>query len=91
MKYSHAGEMSYEVFSKFYNTCTLIEPVLLYECGIGGVNKYREVSVILHKACTYFLGASRRASNLALRGDMVWHSCNVNQFLETIRLCLRII
>ena len=86
-KFCHAGGMSYDVYTKLYTT--LVEPVLFYGSGIWGINKYKEVQYVQNKACKYFLGAGKNASNLATRGDMGWPSVTVTQRTEVCRLLLR--
>lgn len=87
-KYLSAGGMSYDVYTKLINS--IVEPVLFYGAGIWGQRYYNEIEVVLNKACRYFLGTTKNASNIATRGDMGWVSCAVKQKLETIRLWCRL-
>ena len=87
-KYVHAGGMSYDVYTKLISS--LVEPVLFYGAGIWGTRYHKEIDVVLNKACRYFLGTNKNASNIATRGDMGWDSCIVKQKLETVRLWCRL-
>ena len=87
-KYLHGGGMSYDVYTKLITT--IVEPVLFYGAGIWGINTYKEVETVLNKACRYFLGVGKNASNLATRGDMGWSSCATKQKLECVRLWCRL-
>ena len=46
--------------------------------------------MVQNKACRYFLGGGKCASNVALRGDMGWNSCFVKAKLEVFRLWLKL-
>ena len=83
-KFIHVGGMKYEVYTKLIET--VVEPVLFYGAGVWGQRYFNEIEVVLNKACRYFLGVGKFASNIATRGDMGWVSCKVKQKLETIRL-----
>ena len=87
-KFLYAGGMTYDVYTKLINS--IVEPVLFYCAGIWGHRYFREIDTVLNKACRYFLGTSKNASNLATRGDMGIDSCIVKQKLETVRLWCRI-
>ena len=52
-KYLCAGGMGYDVYTKLVNS--VVEPVLFYCAGIWGIC-YKEIDVVLNKACKYFLG-----------------------------------
>ena len=69
-----AGGMTYNVFTKLYES--LVEPVMLYSAGIWGVGiaEQKKIQTVQNKACRYFLGGAKHASNVALRGDMGWTS-----------------
>ena len=87
-KFLYAGGMTYDVYTKLINS--IVEPVLFYCAGIWGHRYFREIDTVLNKACRYFLGTSKNASNLATRGDMGIDSCIIKQKLETVRLWCRI-
>ena len=70
MKYQYAGGMAYDVYKKLVES--IVEPVLFYCSGIWGNRKYTKVEGVLNKACRYFLGVSKNASNLSSKGDMGW-------------------
>ena len=63
-----ASGMTLEVFQKLYET--LVEPVLFYASGIWGISDFKEILSVQNKACRYFLGGGKCASNVALRCDM---------------------
>ncbi len=87
-KCMYGGGMTHEVYTKLIEA--VVEPVLFYGACIWGLNNYPEVSVVLNKACRYFLGTGANTSNLATRGDMGWHSCHIKHKLECIRLWCRL-
>lgn len=87
-KFKFAGGMSHAVFKNLYES--LVEPVLFYGAGIWGINKYNFTQLVQNKACRYFLGSGKNASNVATRGDLGWSSCDVKQKVEVCRLWLRL-
>lgn len=82
------GGMTLNVFEKLYES--LVEPVLFYSCGIWGVSDFKEIQMVQNKACRYFLGGGKCASNVALRGDMGWNSCYVKSKIEVFRLWIKL-
>ena len=82
-KFIHFGGMSFDVYCEMYHS--LIEPVLFYGAEVWGLSKFREIQVIQNKACRYFLGVSRNASNIATQGDMGWYSCHSKQKISIAR------
>ena len=87
-KFLSCGGMSYDVYNKLYKT--LVEPVLFYGAGIWGQTMRREVQIIQNKACRLFTGCSSNSSNIALRGDMGYHSTKSIGLVESFRLLLRV-
>ena len=83
-----AGGMTIDVFEKLYES--LVEPVLFYGSGIWGISDHREVPVVQNKACRYFLGGGKCASNVALRGHMGWNSCYVKSKTEVFRMWIKL-
>ena len=83
-KFKSAGGMAYDVYTKLYQS--LVEPVLFYCAGIWGLTDYTKINTVQNKACKYFLGVGKNASNAATRGDMGWTDCFVKQRLESCRL-----
>ena len=77
-----AGGMTLDVFQKLYEM--LVEPVLFYASCIWGI------SSVHNKACQYFLGGGKYASNVALRDDMGWNSCFVKAKTEVFRLWIKL-
>ena len=88
LKSLRAGGMTLNVFKKLYES--LVEPVLFYSCGVWGISDFKEIQMVQNKACRYFLGGGKCASNVALRGDMGWNSCFVKAKLEVFRLWLKL-
>ena len=84
----NAGGMTYEAYTKLYKS--LVEPVLFYAAGVWGVNDHKQIQIVQHKACRYFLGGTKFSANVALRGDMGWNSCFVNEKLECFRLYIKL-
>ena len=66
------------------------EPVLFCCSGIWGHNKYSAIDAVINRVCRMFLGLSINATNTASRGDMGWHSCEVKQKLNIVRLWCRL-
>ena len=56
---------------------------MLFFCS--GIWGHRNESV-LNKAGRYFLGVTKHCSNISLRGDFRWSSCDVKQKVETVCL-----
>ena len=83
-----AGGMTLDVFQKLYEK--LVEPVLFYASGIWGISDFKEIQSVQNKACQYFLGGGKCASNVALRGDMGWNSCFVKAKTEVFRLWIKL-
>ena len=82
-KFLHAGGgggMSINVYTKLVET--IVEPVLFFCSGIWGLTKFSEKKTVLNKACRYFLGVTKHCSNVSLRGDLGWSSCEVNKKLN---------
>ena len=88
MKFISSGGMTYNVYSKLIES--VVEPVLFYCSGIWGHNKYSAIDAVVNRACRMFLGLSKNATNTASRGDMGWHSCEVKQKLNVVRLWCRL-
>ncbi len=83
-KYLHLGGMTLRCFKKLYEN--LVEPVLFYASGIWGLTNHRKINTVKNKACRYFLGLGKNASNIASQGDMGWSNCFVKQKIEVSRL-----
>ena len=83
-----AGGMTLNVFQKLYES--LVEPVLFYSCGVWRISDFKEIQMVQNKACRYFLGGGKCASNVALRGDMGWNSCFVKAKIEVFRLWIKL-
>ena len=88
MKYQSAGGMACDVYKKLIES--VVEPVLFYCAGIWGNRRFPKVESVMNKACRYFFGVSKNASNLSSKGDMGWVSAEVKQKLETVRLWCRL-
>ena len=69
MKISNVGGMDFDVFCKLYEC--LIEPMLLYGAGLWGSSEQKRVNTVQNKACQYFLGLGKNASNHAYRATWV--------------------
>ena len=88
-KFLNVGGMDYDVFCKLYES--LVEPVLFYGASLWGLSEQKKVNTVQNKACRYFLGLGKNASNLASQGDMGWSSCAHKQKIEACRLYLKIV
>ena len=83
-----AGGSTLDVFEKLCES--LVEPVLFNASGIWGISDFKEIQSVQNKACRYFLGGGKCASNVALRGDMGWNSCFVKAKTEVFRLWIKL-
>ena len=54
------------------------------------ISENREIQTVQNKACRYFLGGGKCASNVALRGDMGWNSCYVKYKTEVFRMWIKL-
>ena len=68
----------------------MVKPVLLYGAGIWGTENRQVINTVQNKACRFFLGVQKTASNIATRGEMGWISIYTCQKLEVIRLWCRL-
>ena len=59
---------------------------MMYGAGLWGLKEHQKLNAIQNRACKYFLGLPKTASNLAARGDMGWLSVKSRQELEAVRL-----
>ena len=87
-KFLCAGGMNISVYTKLVET--MVEPVLFFCSGIWGHTNFTEIDSVLNKACRYFLGITKHCSNVSLRGDLEWSSCEVKQNVETVCLWCRL-
>ena len=87
MKYLNAGGMTFNVYTKLFES--VVEPVLFYCAIIWGYTVHSEIEAVLNKACRLFLGVSKNA-NIASHGDISWHTAEVKQKVEVVRLWCRI-
>ena len=87
-KFLCVGGMDYNVFCKLYES--LVEPVLFYGSGLWGLSEHKKINTIQNKACRYFLGLGKNASNIASRGDMGLSSCISKQRLEACRMYFKL-
>ena len=87
-KFLNVGGMDYNVFCKLYES--LVEPVLFYGAGLWGLSENKKINTVQNKACRYFLGLGKNASNIASQGDMGWSSCVIKQKIEACRLYFKL-
>jgi len=87
-KYFNSGGFTYAIFTKLYES--LVQPILFYGTAIWGLYEHKKINTVQNKACKFFLGLRRNASNLAARGDMGWQSCVTKQRLDVFRLLRRL-
>ena len=80
--------MNISVYTKLVDT--MIEPVLFFCSGIGGQTNFSENESVLTKAGRYFLGDTKRCSNISSRGDLGWSSCDVKQKVQNVRFWCRL-
>jgi hypothetical protein len=87
-KFKYTGGIHYETFTKLYESC--VQPVMLYGAGLWGNREYAKLNTIQNRACKYFLGLPKTASNVACHGDMGWLSVHAKQKVEMVRLWCRL-
>ena len=87
-KFYSAGGMTYEVFTKLYES--LVQPILLYCAGIWGQCERKQINNIQNRAMKIFLGTTKNTSNIGVRGDMGWLSPLSKQRIEVFRLYCRV-
>ena len=82
--------MTHNVFTKLYQS--LVEPVMYYSAAIWGIGnaELKKIQIVQNKACRYFLGGGKYASNVALRGDMGWVSAGVNAKVDAFGMYLKL-
>ena len=61
--------MSFYVYTKLVNS--IVEPVLFYCAGILGIRYYKEIDVVLNKACMYLFGTNKNALRYGLGSKAV--------------------
>lgn len=88
-KFRSCGDMCWTLYTKLYNA--LVLPVLMYASGVWGINNHSKITIVQTRAIKYFLGAGKRASNIATQADIGWPSIKSVQTLETLRLWCRIL
>lgn len=50
----------------------------------------KKINTVQNKACRFFLGLGKNASNIASQGDMGWSSCAIKQKIEACRLYFKL-
>ena len=88
-KYKNSGGLLYETFNTLYQAC--VQPVMLYGAALWGYKEYPKLNTIQNKACKFFLGVVKTASNTACHGDMGWLAVQAKQQIEMVRLWCRLI
>ena len=87
-KFIQFGGFSLNVYNKLYEA--LVLPILSYASGIWGVNTHRCINVLQNNACKFYLGLTKRSSNIASRGDMGWLQGDTILKIELFRYWNRI-
>jgi len=87
-KFKNTGGLHYGTFTKLYEC--IVQPVMLYGAGLWGNKEFSKLNTIQNRACKYFLGLPKTASNVACEGDIGWLSVYSKQKLEMLRLWCRL-
>ncbi len=87
-KFKSSGGSLYETFTHLFES--MVQPVLLYGAALWGTVERKVINTVQNKACRFFLGVLRNASNVATRGDMGWGSVFGKQKIEVLRLWCRL-
>ena len=72
------GGMSYDVFSKLYDT--LVWPVISYGAAIWGSKSFSCINAVQNRAMRFFLGVGKYTSTAAVSGDMGWDPAFIKQW-----------
>jgi len=67
-----------------------VQPVMMYGAALWGHKEYNKLNTVQNRACKFFLGVSKTASNMACHGDMGWLSVEAKQKIEMVRLYCRL-
>ncbi|KAK6181159.1 hypothetical protein SNE40_009082 [Patella caerulea] len=87
-KFIKCGGFSYKVYTHLYDS--LVRPIFTYASGIWGINVHKCINNLHINACKFFIGLSKRSSNIAARGDMGWLQGDDIIKIELFRLWNRI-
>ncbi|CAG2233175.1 unnamed protein product [Mytilus edulis] len=87
-KFIACGGMDFDIYEKLYEN--LVQPVLLYGSSIWGISEHKQLETVQNRACRYFLGAFKTATNLAVRGDTGWTTVKTKQNIEVMRLFFKL-
>ncbi len=63
---------------------------MMYEAALWGGKEHRKLNMIQNRACKFFLGVAKTASNVASHGDMGWLAVFAKQKIEIVRLWCRL-
>jgi hypothetical protein len=88
VKFKALGGISYNCFKKLYESS--VEPILKYAAGVWGTKEYKVINTVQNKAARFILGVQQKTPNLATVGDLGWCSILGKQWLEVVRLWLRL-
>ena len=77
-KYKCIGGMSYDVFSKLYDT--LVWPVISYGAAIWGSKSFSCINAVQNRAMRFFLGVGKYTPTAAVSGDMGWDPACIKQW-----------
>lgn len=88
-KYRMSDGLPFSVYEKLYYCC--IVPIMDYNAGIWGYKSYPKCDTIQNRAIRTYLGVHRRASNLAIHGDVAWLEPSVRRKIEMLRIWARLV
>ena len=69
-KFKRTGGILFDCYKHLFDS--MVIPVLLYGAGIWGTANRQAINTVQNKACRFFIGVQKTASNIAKRGDMGW-------------------
>ena len=88
-KYKTQGFMSYDTFSKLYESCVC--PIMDYSSAVWGFGNFDKIDAVQYKAARSFLGVHKFAPKLAVEGDMGWLAPQYRAWLNILRMWNKLI
>lgn len=87
-KYKNSGGLLFETFDNIYRSC--VNPVMMYGAALWGGKEYSKLNTVQNRACKFFLGVVKTASNIGCHGELGWVSVHNKQKIEMVRLWCRL-
>ena len=77
-KYKCIGGMTYNVFTKLYDT--LVWPVISYSASMWDAKSFSCINAVQNRAMRFFLGTGKCTPTVAVSGDMGWDPALIKQW-----------